>query len=446
MLENSFINIAVPREFSVSELSHKIKEILEQNLGYIKVKGEISGLKIASSGHAYFNLKDNLSILACTCWRPVFSKIPFPLSDGMEVIASGKITSYGGQSRYQLSVDRLEPAGIGAMMQILKERKAKLEKEGLFDQSHKKLLPFMPTRIGIVTSITGAVIQDIIHRITNRSPTHIIVWPVTVQGETAAREVVSAINGFNEMDKEQRPDVIIVARGGGSIEDLWSFNEEIVVRSVYNSNIPIISAVGHETDYTLIDLVADVRAPTPTAAAEFAVPVAADLKYTLGLYYSKLLNRINGLVDYKNQTITNFNTILKYQLSYINSVEQRLDELNFKLLESLPNHIKTKTIILSQFFLERLIPNKILSYKKLELSHHTLDLHRSINKILENIHHRLSLNSVSLASLNYENILKRGFAIISNDDGNALASCKDVKADDKFSIRFFDGTIAAKKL
>lgn len=446
MLENSFVGSAAPKEFSVSELSNKIKEVLELSLGYIKVKGEISGLKIATSGHAYFNLKDNSAILACTCWRPIFSKIPFPLSDGMEVIASGKITSYGGQSRYQLSVERLEPAGIGAMMQILKERRSKLEKEGLFEQARKKPLPFMPARIGIITSITGAVIQDIIHRITNRAPTHIIIWPVTVQGETAANEVANAIDGFNMMDESQRPNILIVARGGGSIEDLWPFNEEVVVRSVYKSNIPVISAVGHETDYTLIDLVADVRAPTPTAAAEFAVPVAKDLTYTLNLYHNKLLGRITGLLDFKQQTIDNFNKILKYQLGYINSLEQKLDELNFKLLDSLPNHIKTKTLILSRFPFERLVPSKILSYKNLELAHQAIDLSKSIKKALENVEYRLNLNSTVFASLDYKNILKRGFTLISDDNGNLLTESCDINSDDKFNIRFFDGVISAKKL
>ena len=446
MLESSFISPDELKEFSVGELSNKIKEILESNLRYIKVRGEISGLKIASSGHAYFNLKDNSAILSSTCWRPILAKVPFQLGDGIEVIASGKITSYGGQSRYQLSVERLEPAGIGAMMQILKKRKSKLENEGLFDQSLKKPLPFMPAKIGIVTSITGAVIQDIIHRITDRAPTHIIVWPVTVQGETAAKEVANAIDEFNKMDEHARPKLLIVARGGGSIEDLWPFNEEIVVRSVHASHIPVISAVGHETDYTLIDLAADVRAPTPTAAAEFAVPVASDLKYTLSLYHSKLLSRIKNLVEYKHQTIINFDRILRYRLNYINLVEQKLDEINFKLLESLPNHIKTKTIILSQFPLSRLKPDKILNYKTLELNHLTLNLHKVISKTLDDIQYKLNLSSLSLASLDYENILKRGFALISNDEGHLLTSFKAANVDDKFNIRFADGVIRAKKL
>lgn len=233
MLDNFIANQAT-KEFSVSEISNKIKELLENNFGYIKVKGEISGLKIASSGHAYFNLKENTAILACTCWRPILAKIKFPLNDGMEVVISGKLSSYAGNSRYQLSVDNLQPAGLGAMLQILNERKARLEKEGLFNKIRIPI-PFLPDKIGVITSITGAVIKDIIHRIRERFPTRIIIWPVSVQGENSGNEIAEAIEGFNNLEEINKPSVIIVARGGGSIEDLWSFNDEILVRAAYNS-------------------------------------------------------------------------------------------------------------------------------------------------------------------------------------------------------------------
>ena len=269
-----------PQHFSVSEVSSKIKKLLEDNLGYVKIKGEISGFIKAASGHGYFSLKDERAVLAATCWRHNLANIDFKLEEGLEVVVSGKITAYAGQSKYQISVEKISPAGAGAFMQILRERKAKLEKEGLFAKETKQNLPFFPKTIGIITSPSGAVIKDIIHRISDRCPTRLLVWPVTVQGETSATEVSNAITGFNKLTKD-RPDLIIVARGGGSIEDLWGFNDEIVVKSAFASKIPLISAVGHETDYTLLDLVADRRAPTPTAAAEFAVPVLADLK----IYY-----------------------------------------------------------------------------------------------------------------------------------------------------------------
>lgn len=434
------------KEFSVTEISNKIKEILESNLNCIRIRGEISGFKLASSGHAYFNLKDSLAILNCTCWRPTMAKIPFQLSDGVEVIATGKLTSYAGQSRYQLSVERLEQAGVGAMMQILKERKEKLAREGLFDKSHKIPIPYMPDRIGVITSITGAVIQDIIHRITYRSPTRLIIWPVSVQGETAATEISGAIDGFNKMDDATRPNLLIVARGGGSIEDLWPFNEEVVVRSVSGSNIPVISAVGHETDYTLIDFVADMRAPTPTAAAEFAVPVAADLKYTINLYHSKLMNKVNNLINFKHQTVSNLNNIFKFQLGYINLCEQKLDIQNFKLSESLPKFLQIKMNILSQFSSGRFKPNKILDYKKLEIKYSIDSLNKVVSKSFEGIFNKFNLCNLMLNSLDYNNVLKRGFSLIITDHGKYVKSANEAYKHDKFSIRFSDGAVKVKKL
>ncbi|CAN0577409.1 unnamed protein product, partial [Ectocarpus sp. 12 AP-2014] len=298
MLEDNLTDNLTQIEFSVSEISGKIKWLLENELGIVKIKGEVSGLKIAASGHGYFSLKDNNAVLAATCWRHNLARANFKLEEGLEVVVTGKITAYAGQSKYQISVESIEPAGSGAFMKILKERRAKLEQEGLFSKDHKQKLPYFPKKIGIITSISGAVIKDIIHRITDRCHTHLVIWPVAVQGENSAAEVSNAIDEFNKLDTKHRPDLLIVARGGGSIEDLWSFNEENVVRSTYNSKIPIISAVGHETDYTLIDLAADVRAPTPTAAAEFAVPVAADLKYTLDVLGSRMYTRLIDLVKF----------------------------------------------------------------------------------------------------------------------------------------------------
>lgn len=447
MLEtsNSF-NIESIRDFSVSEISSKVKELLETNLGYVRVKGEISGLKIAASGHGYFNLKDNLAILGCTCWRHTLSKIKFSPQDGIEVVATGKITSYEGQSKYQLSVTNLEPAGAGAMMQILKERRDRLEKEGLFDKSRKKSIPFMPNKIGVITSITGAVIKDIIHRISERFPTNLLIWPVNVQGDTSAKEISVALDGFNQLEKKDRPDLIIVARGGGSIEDLWSFNEEIVVRSVVKSEIPVISAVGHETDYTLIDLAADLRAPTPTAAAEFAVPVAADLKNMVNLYYNKLFTRISTLIRYKEQVISGYERILKYPINYIDSAEQRLDEIGFRLYEALPNLIKFKANKIEQFTLERINPNKIIDYKLLQLTHQSDYLNSMIRKILNEFEQRFNLNSQLLTSLDYHNVLKRGFAVIKAKDGRILSSKIEASMNDKFDIKFLDGEIHVQKL
>src|SRR5262250_2604423 len=268
-------------EFTVSELSSSLKRTVEDTYGHVRVRGEISGFRGAhSSGHCYFALKDESAKIEAVIWKSALYRMRFKPQEGLEVIATGKLTTYPGSSKYQIVIEALEPAGIGALMALMEERKKKLAAEGLFDEARKQLLPWLPEVIGVVTSPTGAVIRDILHRLQDRFPRRVLVWPVKVQGEGSAEQVATAIRGFNalpEGGKVPRPDVLIVARGGGSLEDLWSFNEEIVVRAAADSMIPLISAVGHETDVTLIDFAADRRAPTPTAAAEMAVPVRSEL-------------------------------------------------------------------------------------------------------------------------------------------------------------------------
>ena len=267
-------------EFSVSEISFSIKRTMEDAFGYVRVRGELGRISRPGSGHIYLDLKDDRAVLSGVIWRGVASKLKIQPEQGLEVIATGKITTFPGQSKYQMVIDALEPAGAGALMALLEERKKKLAAEGLFAEERKRRLPPLPKVIGVVTSPTGAVIRDILHRISDRFPIHVLVWPVRVQGETSGAEVANGIRGFNAIAPGgpiPRPDLLIVARGGGSIEDLWGFNEEAVVRAAAASDIPLISAVGHETDWTLIDLAADLRAPTPTGAAEIAVPVKAEL-------------------------------------------------------------------------------------------------------------------------------------------------------------------------
>ncbi len=268
-------------EFSVSEISAALKRTVEETFGHVRVRGEISGYRGPhSSGHAYFALKDDRARLEAVIWRTTFARLRFRPEEGMEVIAIGKLTTFPGSSKYQIVIEALEPAGIGALMALLDERRRRLAAEGLFDEARKRPIPYLPRVIGVVTSPTGAVIRDILHRLSDRFPVRVLVWPVRVQGETSAAEVAAAIAGFNALPEGgpiPRPDVLIVARGGGSLEDLWGFNEEVVVRAAAASDIPLISAVGHETDTTLIDFASDLRAPTPTGAAEMAVPVRADL-------------------------------------------------------------------------------------------------------------------------------------------------------------------------
>ncbi|HEY8577881.1 MAG TPA: exodeoxyribonuclease VII large subunit [Devosia sp.] len=268
-------------EFTVSEIAQAVKRTVEDEFGHVRVRGEISGFRGQhSSGHAYFTLKDDAACMDAVVWKGNYAKLTFKPQEGLEVIATGRLTTFPRSSKYQIVIDNIEPAGAGALMALLEERRRKLQAEGLFARERKRPLPYLPRVIGVVTSPTGAVIRDILHRLADRFPSHVLVWPVRVQGDTCASEVVAAIEGFNALPAAgnmPRPDLLIVARGGGSIEDLWGFNEEAVVRAVAASGIPVISAVGHETDTTLIDYVSDMRAPTPTAAAEAAVPVRAEL-------------------------------------------------------------------------------------------------------------------------------------------------------------------------
>ena len=268
-------------EFTVSELSAALKRTVEDAYAYVRVRGEVSGYRGPhSSGHVYFALKDEGAKIDAVIWKGTFARMRLKPEEGMEVVVTGRLTTYPNRSSYQIVIETLAPAGVGALMALLEERKRKLAAEGLFDQARKQLLPFLPEVIGVVTSPTGAVIRDILHRLADRFPRHVLVWPVKVQGEGAAEQIAAAIRGFNALPERGsilRPDLLIVARGGGSLEDLWAFNEEIVVRAAAESLIPLISAVGHETDVTLIDFAADRRAPTPTAAAEMAVPVRAEL-------------------------------------------------------------------------------------------------------------------------------------------------------------------------
>ncbi len=274
-------NLINAPEFTVSELSSALKRTVEDAYGHVRVRGEISGFRGPhSSGHCYFALKDEGAKIEAVIWKFVHSRMRFKPQEGLEVIATGKLTTYPGSSKYQIVIEAIEPAGIGALMALMEERKKKLAAEGLFDEARKQLLPWLPEVIGVVTSPTGAVIRDILHRLQDRFPRRVLVWPVKVQGEGSAEQIAGAIRGFNALPQAgriPRPDLLIVARGGGSLEDLWSFNEEIVVRAAAGSMIPLISAVGHETDITLIDFAADKRAPTPTAAAEMAVPVRSEL-------------------------------------------------------------------------------------------------------------------------------------------------------------------------
>ncbi|HUZ92126.1 MAG TPA: exodeoxyribonuclease VII large subunit [Methylocella sp.] len=322
-------------ELSVSELSAALKRTVEDRFGFVRVRGEISNYRGPhSSGHAYFCLKDQSARIDAVIWKGTLARLKIKPQEGLEVVATGKVTTYPGKSTYQIIVDALEPAGIGALMALVEERRRKLAAEGLFDESRKRPLPFLPACIGVVTSPTGAVIRDILHRIAERFPRHVVVWPVRVQGETAAAEIAAAIDGFNGLPEHgplRRPDVIIVARGGGSLEDLWSFNEEIVVRAAARSVVPLIAAVGHETDWTLIDHAADLRAPTPTAAAEKAVPVRGELAAALADLGRRQMGAAMRLLDRRRSEFRALLRALPQSDSIFELRRQQLDNLESRL-------------------------------------------------------------------------------------------------------------------
>lgn len=441
----NFTNTEI-KEYSVSEVSNQLKHLVEREFGYVKVRGEISGLKIAASGHAYFNLKDDNAILASTCWRHVLTKMSAKLDEGLEVIATGKMTTYAGQSRYQLSVEHIEPAGVGALIQILAARKAKLQAEGLFNNDKKKPIPFFPKIIGVVTSLSGAVVQDILHRISDRCPTRVLIWPVTVQGDAAAGEVSNAIDGFGKISPELRPDVIIVARGGGSIEDLWAFNEEVVVRSIALSNIPIISAIGHETDFTLSDFAADMRAPTPTAAAEFATPIIADLKNTIEVYFARISSILQNYIKHKQDLLFAYNKVLANPSSLILMAQQRLDDLLFNLYEAPSKLLRFRSTQLQQYRLDFLSPLKLMPPKYLSLEAASHKLQQSCNSLIACLEHKTTLYSRLLSTLDYRSVISRGFSVIRSEEGMIISSVKALSSNKNITIELKDGQIKSKIL
>ena len=312
-------------EFSVSELSGAVKRVVEGEFGHVRVRGEIGRVSRPRSGHVYMDLKDERAVLAGVIWKGVVAGLAVQPEEGMEVVATGRLTTFAGQSRYQIVIESLAPAGVGALMAMLEKRRKALAAEGLFDPERKRPLPFLPRAIGVVTSPSGAVIRDILHRLAERFPVRVLVWPVAVQGDKCAPEVSAGIRGFSAMQGPARPDLVIVARGGGSVEDLWGFNEESVVRAVAECTIPLISAVGHETDTTLVDHVADVRAPTPTAAAEIAVPVRGELLATVADLQARRLRALQTGLEARRQRLVDLARALPRPSQLLAERRQRLD-------------------------------------------------------------------------------------------------------------------------
>ena len=413
-------------EFSVSELSFAVKRQIEGSFPRVRVRGEISQPSFPRSGHCYFRLKDENAVIDGVAWKGTIPRLGIKIEEGLEVIATGKLTTYAGSSRYQIIVDRLELAGEGALLKLLEDRRKKLAAEGLFDQDRKRELPFLPEVIGVVTSPSGAVIRDILHRLADRFPRHVLVWPVSVQGEKAAAEVAAAINGFNKLPEKgpvPRPDVLIVARGGGSLEDLWAFNEEIVVRAAAGSAIPLISAVGHETDTTLIDFASSRRAPTPTAAAELAVPVRAELLQRLFDHARRLVGGLDRTLGERRLHVRGLARGLGDPQGLVQNAGQRLDDL----ADRLPRALRT------------------------ELSHARAELSRASGALRPNLligaerRARERLESLwRVAQLAHPNRpLERGYARVEDKAGKTIMSAAAAKAAGRMRLIFQDGDVEA---
>ncbi|MDP2119257.1 MAG: exodeoxyribonuclease VII large subunit [Hoeflea sp.] len=483
-------------EFTVSELSGSIRRTVEDAFGFVRVRGEISGYRGPhSSGHAYFSLKDDKARIEAVIWKGVFSRLRHKPQEGLEVIATGKVTTYPGSSKYQIVIEEIEPAGAGALMALLEERRRRLAAEGLFDEARKQLLPFMPGIIGVVTSPTGAVIRDILHRLEDRFPVHVVVWPVRVQGESSGVEVAQAIAGFNALPPGgpiARPDLIIVARGGGSLEDLWGFNDEAVVRAAAGSDIPLISAVGHETDWTLIDHAADRRAPTPTGAAEMAVPVKADLVAHVAGLAARLRSAQSRTLDRRREALRSLARALPTLDSVLALPRQRLDrsaqglgqalQLNTanrrRGFERQAARITPATLVSAirdkrQMVRDRASRADRAQERRMDAWRARLDRHAAVLSALprrirdaqargrdrlKGLHHRaeialtqmlgqrrraLGAQARVLQSLSHHSVLGRGFAVIRDADRKVLSRAAQVEAGALLAIEFADGEVSA---
>ena len=433
--------------YSVGEFSHVIKKLVESNFTYVRIRGEISRPSFPSSGHVYFTLKDMDGTIAAIIWKYTMPRLSIRPEEGMEVICTGKVTTFAGQSKYQIIVENMEVAGEGALLKMLEDRRKKLLAEGLFDQRHKKQIPYLPERIGVITSPSGAVIKDILHRLSDRFPSHVYVWPVAVQGEGSASQIANAIDKFNELTDEtivKKPDLLIVARGGGSLEDLWSFNEEIVVRAVFNSAIPVISAVGHETDTTLIDFVSDLRAPTPTGAAEKSVPVRDDLRARIGELDLRLKTSFFNKMNINKDRLNSLIRLLGKPDQIFDNKNQKLDFV-FKDIENLFKTIFTEQKNRIKQYTQKLTPPKVL-INNLDSKIQLLDtrFNNYLGILIKNKVTKLNFLSQLLEASSFNRVLDRGFALVMNDKGKPIKLSKEVPKKSNIKIKFADEIRSAK--
>jgi len=456
-------------EFTVSEISGEVKRTLEGTFGRIRVKGEVGRVFKARSGHLYYDIKDDRSVLACTTWKGQISSLSVVPEEGLEVVVTGRLTAFGGQSKYNMNVDEVAVAGQGALMALLEKRKKQLEAEGLFAPERKKPLPYLPQIIGVVTSPSGAVIRDILHRLRDRFPRKVLVWPVAVQGANCAAEVARAIDGFNQLTPGgalPRPDLIIVARGGGSIEDLWGFNEEIVARAAAGSQIPLISAVGHETDTTLIDFVSDRRAPTPTAAAELAVPVRLELLGWVEQQGARLTRGAGQAVQIRRQRLNDLSRALPKPDTLLETPRQRLDQVSYRLPDALIRGVDRRRLKLSEAAaslrpatLRQLVQGRRDGLKNLSSRLSLRPIEREVarqgdrltqlaqrmnalqSQRLQQARRGLDATGRQLEILSYKATLDRGYAVVRHGS-DVVTRAAGARGADHLRIEFADGEIA----
>lgn len=435
MPEPEAIKSNVP-EFSVSELAFSLKRTLEENYGRVRVRGELSRIKIHTSGHMYTDLKDTDACINAVCWKGTLARLSVKPEEGLEVICTGKVSSYPARSNYQLIIDSMELAGQGALLKLLEERRKKLAAEGLFDPARKRPLPFLPEVIGVVTSPTGAVIQDILHRLEDRFPRHVIVWPVLVQGPGAAEQIAAAINGFQ--NSHPRPDLLIVARGGGSLEDLMPFNEEMVVRAAASSKIPLISAVGHETDTTLIDYAADLRAPTPTGAAEKAVPVRSELTaftLTLGqrLYsgFNRQISELGHRLEARSRGLGDPARLLEIKTQQLDHAGDKIARVFAQYLSHRREQVMTLASALRH-------PRDRLEMLEKSLERWSDQLHSAETKITRELENRILHAGRMLEAYSFKNVLHRGFAVVRDAAGHVITQGAATAPGQNIIIEFSD--------
>ncbi|CUJ91762.1 Exodeoxyribonuclease 7 large subunit [Ruegeria denitrificans] len=455
-------------EYTVSDISGEVKRTLEGTFGRIRVRGEVGRVFKARSGHLYYDIKDDRNVLACTTWKGQVSNLSVVPEEGLEVVVTGRLTAFGAQSKYNLNVDEVAVAGQGALMALLEKRKKQLEAEGLFDPERKKPLPYLPKVIGVVTSPSGAVIRDILHRLRDRFPRKVLIWPVAVQGSNCAPEVANAINGFNQLTPGgalPRPDLIIVARGGGSIEDLWGFNEEIVARAAAGSDIPLISAVGHETDTTLIDYVSDRRAPTPTAAAELAVPVRIELLAWTGEQGARLSRAATDAVQRRSQRLRDLSRALPRPDSLLNNPRQRLDLIADRLTPALERGVQNRhlqVVKLSAHLRPSTLRNLVSSrqeavrnlssrlslrpiQREIEMQRQTVTrlverMNAAQTTRLDRMRRQLDATDRLRETLSYKATLQRGYTVVRADD-QVVTTKAQAAQHDSLQIEFADGVL-----